>query len=98
VIPFPDFDENRRLIIECFEAVRDSSTKQNRGTKRVLPALTAAYSRLCRVRKSSRHARLAEFLHYAITALESDQAEGAKCILLTALATFGWPSDFADGF
>jgi hypothetical protein len=91
VIPFPDFDENRRLIIECFQAVED------RGTRKVLPALTAAYEGLCRVRNSSRHARLAEFLHHAITALESDQPEGAKYILLTALATFGWPSDVADG-
>jgi len=91
VIAFPDFDENRRLIIDCFEAV------ENRGTKKVLPALTAAYDQLRRVRNSSRHARLAEFLHHAITALESDQPEGAKYILLTALATFGWPSDLADG-
>lgn len=90
VIPFPDFDENRRLIIDCFQAV------EGRGTKKVVPALTAAYDQLCRVRNSPRHARLAEFLRHAITALESDQPEGAKYILLTALATFGWPSDYPD--
>jgi hypothetical protein len=91
VIAFPDFDENRRIIIECFQAV------EGRGTRKVLPALTAAYDKLCRVRNSARHARLAEFLQHAITAVESDQPEGAKYILLTALATFGWPADFADG-
>jgi len=56
-----------------------------------------AYDQLCRVRNSLRHARLAEFPHHAITALESDQREGAKYILLTALATFGWRSDYTDG-
>lgn len=91
VISFPDFDENRRIIIECFQAV------ESRGTKRILPTLTAAYDRLRRVKNSTRHKRLAEFLHHAIVAVESDQPEGAKYILLTALATFGWPSDLADG-
>jgi hypothetical protein len=90
VLSFPDFDENRRIIIDCFQAV------ESRGTKRVLPALTAAYEKLSRVKNSARHKRLAEFLHHAIIAVESDQPEGAKYILLTALATFGWPSDFAD--
>jgi hypothetical protein len=91
VIPFPDFDENRRIIIECFQAV------EGRGDGKVLPALMNAYKRLCHVRNSSRHARLAEFLHHAITAVESNQTEGAKYILLTALATFGWPSDYVSG-
>jgi hypothetical protein len=69
---FPDFDENRRIIIECFQAV------EGRGTRKVLPALRAAYDQLCRGRNSTRHARLAEFLHHAITAVESNQPEGAK--------------------
>jgi hypothetical protein len=92
VIPFPSFDENRRIIIDCFQAF------EGRGTGKVLPTLIAAYDQLSRVRNSTRHERLAEFIHHAITALESGQPEGAKYIRLTALATFGWPSDFADGF
>ena len=92
VIAFPDFDENRRIIIDCFQAV------EGRTVKTVLPTLSAAYEQLRRVRNSPRHARLAEFLQHAMTALESGQPEGAKYILLTALATFGWPSDFSDGF
>jgi len=87
VLPFPDFDENRRLIIDCFRAL------EGRGSRSVLRSLVAAHDDLTRVRNSARHARLAEFLHHAITALESNQLEGAKYILLTALATFGWPSD-----
>jgi hypothetical protein len=87
IVPIPVFDENRRLIIDCFQAV------EQRGSQRVLPAMTAAYARLRRVKNSARHERLAEFLQHAIAALESDQPEGAKYILLTALATFGWPSD-----
>jgi len=91
VIRFPDFDENRRTIIDCFQAV------EGRGASKALPTLTAAHDRLRRVRNSPRHARLAEFLCHAIAALESDQPEGAKYILLAALATFGWPSDIVDG-
>ncbi len=87
VIVLPDFDENRRIIIDCFRAI------DGRSTKRVLQSLAGAHGDLMRVRKSSRHKRLAEFLHHAIRALESNQPEGAKYILLTALATFGWPSD-----
>ena len=87
IVPIPVFDENRRLIIDCFQAV------EQRGSQKVLPAMNAAYARLRRVKNSTRHERLAEFLHHAIAALESDQPEGAKYILLTALATFGWPSD-----
>jgi hypothetical protein len=90
VVPIPVFDENRRLIIGCFQAVGD------RGSQRVLPVLTGAYDKVRRVKNSLRHARLAEFLHHAIVALESDQPEGAKYILLTALATFGWPSDLPE--
>jgi hypothetical protein len=87
IVSIPVFDENRRLIIDCFQAVED------RGSERVLPRMTAAYARLRRVKNSARHERLAEFLQHAIAALESNQPEGAKYILLTALATFGWPSD-----
>lgn len=90
VVPFPDFDENRRLIIDCFRAL------EGRGAKNTLRALVNAHDELVRVRNSLRHQRLAEFLHHAITALESGQPEGAKYILLTALATFGWPSDLTD--
>jgi hypothetical protein len=92
IVPIPVFDENRRLIIDCFQAV------ENRSSQKVLPTMTAAYDRLRRVKNSARHERLAEFLHHAITALESDQPEGAKYILLTALATFGWPSDLTASF
>jgi len=87
VVTIPVFEENRRLIIDCFRAV------ETRGSNRILPAMNAAHQRLCRVKNSLRHQRLAEFIHHAIVAIESDQPEGAKYILLTALATFGWPSD-----
>jgi hypothetical protein len=90
VVPFPDFDENRRLIIECFNAIEGC------GSPKVLRRLAAARGELGRVKNSARHARLAEFVSHALTALESDQPEGAKYVLLTALATFGWPSDLAD--
>jgi hypothetical protein len=90
IVPIPVFDENRRIIIECFQAVED------RGSQRVLPTLTAAYNKLRRVRNSRRHESLAEFLHHAICALESNHPEGAKYILLTALANFGWPADYPE--
>jgi hypothetical protein len=90
VVTLPDFDDNRRIIVDCFRAI------DGRSTKKVLVPLAAAHSELRRVKNSPRHARLAEFLHHTIAALESDQPEGAKYILLTALATFGWPSDLPE--
>lgn len=90
VVQFPDFDENRRVIIDCCEAFQQS------GGGKVLPVLKAAHGRLSKVRNSIRHQRLAEFLHHAITAIEGGQTEGARYILLTALAAFGWPSDLAE--
>jgi hypothetical protein len=87
LFPIPVFDENRRLIVDCFQAV------EQRGSETILPAMNAAYARLRRIKHSARHERLAELLRHAIAALESDQPEGAKYILLSALSTFGWPSD-----
>jgi len=90
VITLPVFDDHRLLLIEWFERIERNNTRQ------VIPAMTTSCQRLRRVRKSLRHERLAEFLEQTLTALEAGEMEGAKYILLTALATFGWPSNLIE--
>lgn len=87
VITLPVFDDHRLLIIDWFERI------ERNNVRRVIPAMTTTCKRLRRVRKSLRHERLAEFLEQTLIALQAGENEGAKYILLTALATFGWPSD-----
>ena len=90
VIEFPIFDDNRLLIIDWFERIERNSTR------RVIPSMAATCKRLRRVRKSLRHERLAQFLEQTLIALKANELEGAKYILLTALATFGWPSNLIE--
>ena len=85
----PVFDDNGELIIDWVEGLY-----QGQG-KSVIPAMSAMHSQVGRVRNSLRHQRLAEFLHHAIRAIESEEFEGARYILLTTLAAFGWSSHFA---
>lgn len=82
----PVFDDNGQLIIDWVEGLY-----QGQG-KAVVPAMSVMHSRVARVRNSIRHERLAEFLQHAIRAIESDEFEGARYILLTTLAAFGWSS------
>ena len=88
-IAFPVFDDNRLLVIEWVEQL-----EQGAGAA-IVPSLTEAHDRLERVRNSVRHERLAEFLRYTVVAIESGESSGARYILLTALAAFGWSSRFA---
>jgi len=89
-IAFPVFDDNGELIINWVEGLY-----QGQG-KAVIPAMTAAHAQLNKVRNSLRHERLADFLHHAILAIESDEFEGARYILLTTLAAFGWSSHYGE--
>ncbi|MDE3195121.1 MAG: hypothetical protein KGN84_02175 [Acidobacteriota bacterium] len=90
VIALPVFDDHRLLIVDWFERIERNSVR------RVIPEMEATCGELRRVRKSIRHARLAEFLEQTLIALRAGEREGAKYILLTALATFGWPSDLME--
>jgi hypothetical protein len=90
VITLPVFDDWRLQIVDWFERI-----ERNR-IKRVIPAMETACKELRRVRRSVRHERLAEFLEQTLMALKGGELEGAKYILLTALATFGWPSDLFE--
>jgi hypothetical protein len=89
VIAFPDFDDHRHALAGWFAAIEE------RGARAAIPEISRAYAKLVRIGKNTRHGRLAEFLHHVLIALENGDAEGAGHILLTALATFGWPSDLA---
>jgi hypothetical protein len=83
----PVFDDHRLLLVDWFERIDTG------GTRNVSASVAAALKRLRRVRKSARHARLAEFLEQTLLALRADETEGARYILLTALAAFGWAYD-----
>ena len=63
----------------------------------MVPSVIEACARLRRVRNSGRHERLADFLYHTALAIESGETAGARCILLMALTSFGWASEFADG-
>jgi hypothetical protein len=84
VVAFPRFDENGACVFEWLGQV-----DEGRIDAAVL-SLCEAHRKLCRVRHSPRHIRLAEFLHHAILALQSGEFEGARYILMTALDAFGW--------
>jgi hypothetical protein len=84
------FDDNRHHLIQWVDQLA-----QGRGAA-IVPSLTEAHARLCRVRKSARHERLADFLHHTALAIESGETVGARYILLTALAAFGWVSGSAE--
>ena len=90
VVTLPVFDDHRLLMIDWFERIERNSIRQ------VIPAMNTTCKRLRRVRKSPRHECLAEFLEQALVALEAGEMEGARYILLTALATFGWPSNLIE--
>ena len=62
----------------------------------MVPAMSAGVAALQRVRNSLRHERLAEFVYFAAEAIKSGEYEGARYILLTALAAFGWTTSFGE--
>jgi hypothetical protein len=84
------FDDNRHHLIRWVDQLAEG-----RGAAMV-PSMIEAYVRLRRVRNSVRHERLADFLYHTALAIESGETAGARYILLTALASFGWASEFAD--
>lgn len=73
--------------MDCFHAVDCGAGRK------ALASLRGALKELGRVRNSPRHERLCEFLSHVVTAVEANQMECAKYILLTAFAAFGWPAD-----
>lgn len=85
VITIPVFDDHRHLIVDWYERIGEG------GARKAIPSVISVCIQLRRVR-SGRQERLAEFLEQAVIAMQNDEIEGARYILLTALATFGWPS------
>ena len=90
VIPFPIFDDHSELIATWIIAIRSGRLKDT------LKSMSEVHATVSRVRKSLRHAKLAEFLHHSIDALSGGETEGARYILLTALAQFGWNVDIDE--
>jgi hypothetical protein len=63
-----------------------------KGAADVRFSISNARESVVRVRGSMRHQRLAEFLSHALVALDHEQPESARYILLTAMAFLGWPA------
>ena len=81
-ILFPVLDDLRYHIVEWADGRPADALRE----------MKQARANLLRVKGSRRHQKVAEFLHQAITALESGEPEGSRYILLTAMAAFGWPA------
>lgn len=86
VITLPVLDDLRSSILTWVDEL------QKREGSAVLSKIVAAHGRLARVQGSQRHVRLAEFLQQSIVALENNQPQSARYVLLTALAALGWPN------
>lgn len=89
-IVIPVFDDNRHRLIHWVDQLA-----AGRGAS-VVSSMTEEHARLRRVRNSARHERLADFLYHTVLAIEQGETAGARYILLTALAAFGWSSGFAE--
>ena len=58
----------------------------------VVTPIIDARAGLLKVRGSVRHERMAEFLDHCVIAIQNGHAGNARCILLMAMAIFGWPT------
>lgn len=84
-IKLPVLDDLRSSILDWVDELDSDNIPA------VLSKIVEAHDGLLKVQGSQRHLRLAEFLHHSIVALENDQPQSARYILLTAMAAFGWP-------
>jgi hypothetical protein len=82
----PLLDDMRHRVLAWVDEIEEH------GPAKVLSSVEAARNRLLRVHGSIRHQRFAEFLQHCVVALENEQAESARYILLTAMAALGWPT------
>ncbi len=87
-IAFPVFDDLRHRLLEWLDEIEANNAPL------ILPCMADTLARLRKVKGSARHQRLAEFLEHTLVAVESGDPESARFILLTAMAAFGWPSQF----
>ena len=89
-IAIPNFEGNGELIIDWVEELY-----RGKG-KAVLPAMTAMHTQVSRVRNSIRHEHLADFLRRAMLAIDSEEFESARYVLLTTLTAFGWLPQYRE--
>jgi hypothetical protein len=82
VIPFPAFENN-------LEYLRDGARElESNRADSARTLLSGLHQQLARVRRSSRHNKLAEFVKHAVQACERGDHEGAITVILMALCYF----------
>lgn len=85
VIPFPSFDAHGGQIDEWLSAIGESEPGVQAAAE-VLRSIRRTLAGIEQVRNSPRHTNLANFLRHAANAIEGREWDGARYILITALA------------
>lgn len=82
------FDDLRHRLLEWLDEIEANNEAV------IVAPMADTLARLRKVNGSPRHQKLAEFLQHTLVAVQSGDPESARFILLTAMAAFGWPSQF----
>lgn len=90
VVAFPVFERYGDQIDEWLGAI-DRSESERRTDGRIVKSMRRAVAKIERVSKSRRHTNLASFLRHAANALEASERDGARYLLMTALALMPAP-------
>ena len=89
VIAFPAFERYEEQIEDWLSAIGER-TPGARPSLRVLRSIQRTLAEVERVRNSPRHSNLASFLRHAANAIHDMEWDGARYILMTALAVSDW--------
>lgn len=84
-IAFPVFERYGDRIMECLAALGDGKPSRA-AAKRVTRSLWSAAASAERVRNSARHANMACLMRHTLEAMGASEWEGARYLLMTALA------------
>lgn len=88
VVAFPVFERYGEQIREWLSTLNDGSPGR-RTLARIARQSRCMASKAGSVRNSPRHANLAGFLRLAANALDEEETDGARYLLMTALALMG---------
>jgi hypothetical protein len=84
-IAFPVFESYGDRIMECLAALGEGKPARA-AAKRVTRSLLSAAASAERVRKSPRHSSMACLMRHTLEAMRATEWEGARYLLMTALA------------
>lgn len=97
VITLPLFERYGDQILEWLAAI-DEAEPARQNVMRVVKSMRCTIERTERVRNSVRHSNLASFVRHAARALEASEWDGARYILVTAMALMNARTASAPSF